>query len=344
VQLYALAGNHQSTVAQAPNAFGSAQSVQESKAAKLPAKVSFDRNGPPDASETYRIRVFGRADLLRDAFVGLALDPDLGRRPEDDSLGVDSATGLVWVSDPDSGWIGYVLRGLPNGTRTTVRQFSTQKSTWRPDPPSDEAAYYELAASTPVLTGRRDDVRFLVSIAVGELSSRDLEFDLVILRAPTLDRLRQAASIAIASAGSPAGSGAETSTLNNRFRLVQAPPEPAAHPGLARISSSLVPGLAEDGRALASPSSGLREAVRKHGITALAFAVPKGAEANVRIRIYSSTGQFVRTLLDETEQPGSYRVQWDKKDERGVLVAPGVYVAIMEAPGFRATTKLVIIP
>lgn len=49
----------------------------------------------------------------------------------------------------------------------------------------------------------------------------------------------------------------------------------------------------------------------------------------------------MRALTDESYDPGAYRVQWDLKDERGARVSPGVYLVIMEAPGFRDMTKLV---
>jgi hypothetical protein len=49
-------------------------------------------------------------------------------------------------------------------------------------------------------------------------------------------------------------------------------------------------------------------------------------------------------LVDDTYSPGAYRAQWDLKDQRGRQVAPGVYIAIMEAPGFRAMTRLVVVP
>jgi hypothetical protein len=52
----------------------------------------------------------------------------------------------------------------------------------------------------------------------------------------------------------------------------------------------------------------------------------------------------LRVLVDETYNPGAYRVQWDRKDQRGATVAPGVYLAIMQARGFRSMTKLVVVP
>lgn len=84
--------------------------------------------------------------------------------------------------------------------------------------------------------------------------------------------------------------------------------------------------------------------MRRHGITALAFAVRDGAPARVKIRVYDPAGRLLRTLVDDTFAPGAYRAQWDLADQRGNRVPPGVYIAVMEAEGFRGMTRLVVVP
>jgi flagellar hook assembly protein FlgD len=86
----------------------------------------------------------------------------------------------------------------------------------------------------------------------------------------------------------------------------------------------------------------MRAQLRESGITALDYAVPGGEEAEVRILIYGNRGQLVRTLVRESRSAGEYHVEWDKLNERGERVAPGVYTAVMEAAGFRAMRKLVV--
>jgi hypothetical protein len=138
-----------------------------------------------------------------------------------------------------------------------------------------------------------------------------------------------------------------------KFHLTQAVPEPTAPAGVRSISPREVPGLSLSVSGTGAPEvrqppamidkAALRAAVMQHGITALAFAVPDGQAATVRIRVYDPAGRLVRELTDETFDAGAYRVDWDKRDERGAKVAPGVYIAVMEAPGFRSTTKLVVV-
>lgn len=96
------------------------------------------------------------------------------------------------------------------------------------------------------------------------------------------------------------------------------------------------------GRSGEAPAQSLRAQLREVGITALDYAIPAGQDTEVRILIYSNRGQLVRTLVREFKGSGEYHVEWDKLSERGERVPPGVYVAVMEATGFRATRKLVV--
>src|SRR6266540_4529916 len=89
------------------------------------------------------------ADRAAGAFVGLALDPELGGRPGDELLGWEADANLAWVEDPDSGVLGYRLIDVPRGATVTVRQFSTRADAWRPAPAGDSAAYAEITARDP---------------------------------------------------------------------------------------------------------------------------------------------------------------------------------------------------
>ena len=53
----------------------------------------------------------------------------------------------------------------------------------------------------------------------------------------------------------------------------------------------------------------------------------------MRLRIYNTLGQVVRTLVHEVQPAGRYQVVWDSRDERGVAVASGVYLARLIYPG-----------
>lgn len=67
-----------------------------------------------------------------------------------------------------------------------------------------------------------------------------------------------------------------------------------------------------------------------------------GAPVAVRIRIFNIGGRLVRVAVDETLGPGYYNYTWDGRNDSGTALPPGVYVAIMTAPGFRQTTKLIL--
>ena len=60
----------------------------------------------------------------------------------------------------------------------------------------------------------------------------------------------------------------------------------------------------------------------------------------VRLVIYNVLGQPVRTLVDGSRAAGSYQVKWDARDEGGVLLSTGVYIARLSYPGGAQTQRL----
>ena len=100
------------------------------------------------------------------------------------------------------------------------------------------------------------------------------------------------------------------------------------------------------------------EDARVNGITGVRFGVPRPsapsasakqerrtrAQERVRIQvlIYDTGGRLVRTAVSEDLDPGFYQYQWDVRSDRGERVAPGVYVLVMNAPGFAKSSKLIV--
>lgn len=152
------------------------------------------------------------------------------------------------------------------------------------------------------------------------------------------------------------------------FSLAQAAPLPAAtvsldasRTGLRRIQKTDMPRLRGGGGGSISPTV---KDVWVNGIAGIQFGVPRPTpaasaidgdrattamrgeasrdQASVQIRIYDTGGRLVRTAVNENLNPGYYQYQWDGLDNRGQRVAPGVYVAVMTAPGFSKTSKLII--
>ena len=60
----------------------------------------------------------------------------------------------------------------------------------------------------------------------------------------------------------------------------------------------------------------------------------------VRLEIYNLLGQPVRTLVDQFQDAGSYRVPWDARDQGGATVAAGVYIVRLHYPGGVQTQRL----
>ena len=64
------------------------------------------------------------------------------------------------------------------------------------------------------------------------------------------------------------------------------------------------------------------------------------ADGPVRLEIYNLLGQRIRTLVDEAQAAGSYRVHWDARDGRGAVVAAGVYLVRLHYPGGVQTRRM----
>ena len=56
------------------------------------------------------------------------------------------------------------------------------------------------------------------------------------------------------------------------------------------------------------------------------------ADGPVRLEIYNLLGQRIRTLVDEVQAAGAYRVRWNARDGRGAAVATGVYFIRLQHP------------
>lgn len=66
-------------------------------------------------------------------------------------------------------------------------------------------------------------------------------------------------------------------------------------------------------------------------------------QADVSIRVYSTTGRLVKTLVDRRTDPGRHAVTWDGRNSSGQRVADGIYFYKMEAGPFKATKKVLLV-
>jgi len=74
--------------------------------------------------------------------------------------------------------------------------------------------------------------------------------------------------------------------------------------------------------------------------TTIRYAVP--AAGAVSIRVYSVRGQLVKTLRQESGNPGTYEVRWNGKDDQGRQAPSGIYFVSVQQGFMNSTTRLVL--
>jgi hypothetical protein len=76
------------------------------------------------------------------------------------------------------------------------------------------------------------------------------------------------------------------------------------------------------------------------GTTTLAFALAQAGP--VELAVYGVDGRRIATLVQETREPGQYRLTWDGRDAGGQPVRSGLYYARLTTPQGRFTRTLVL--
>ena len=67
------------------------------------------------------------------------------------------------------------------------------------------------------------------------------------------------------------------------------------------------------------------------------------AGARVSISVYNVLGELERTLVNQKQKAGNYSVNWDGKDNKGLLVSSGVYLCTIRSKDFVKTLKMILI-
>lgn len=75
--------------------------------------------------------------------------------------------------------------------------------------------------------------------------------------------------------------------------------------------------------------------------TTIRYQVPK--TVNVKLKIYNTTGQLIRLLVNQTQTPGKHLTIWDGMNEVGQPVSAGVYFCRIEADNQILTRKMVLL-
>jgi hypothetical protein len=77
-------------------------------------------------------------------------------------------------------------------------------------------------------------------------------------------------------------------------------------------------------------------------ITVIEYSATRGAD--VRLKVYDSSGRLVRTLIDEICGESAYRaVIWNGDNDVGQPLSSGIYFALLESGGERETRKMVLL-
>ena len=64
---------------------------------------------------------------------------------------------------------------------------------------------------------------------------------------------------------------------------------------------------------------------------------------DVSMDLYDIDGRVIRTLKNERQSPGKYRVVWDGKNSKGILQPSGIYILSFRAGSFRANKRISLI-
>ncbi len=90
-------------------------------------------------------------------------------------------------------------------------------------------------------------------------------------------------------------------------------------------------------------SSGLEPNVPNPFNASTQIAYRLSTPGPVRLEIYNTLGQPVRTLVDQVQAAGWYQIRWDARDQGGAAVATGVYLTRLHHPGGMQTRRLLLL-
>ena len=75
--------------------------------------------------------------------------------------------------------------------------------------------------------------------------------------------------------------------------------------------------------------------------TNISFSIAKNS--NVRLDIFNSLGEHVRTLVDQNYESGNYTTIWNARDDFGYKVNSGIYIYRLSANNFVQSRRMVLV-
>lgn len=76
-------------------------------------------------------------------------------------------------------------------------------------------------------------------------------------------------------------------------------------------------------------------------VTTITYQLPE--DSNISLKIFNNNGKLVKVLIEEYERIGSYQINWDGRDENGVLVPSGLYLYQIATGSYSQSNKMVLI-
>ena len=77
--------------------------------------------------------------------------------------------------------------------------------------------------------------------------------------------------------------------------------------------------------------------------TTISFALEGNESRQMQLAVYDVRGALVRTLLDEVLEPGTYRLEWDGRDQSGRQMASGVYFLRLKSASESRMRKMILL-
>ncbi len=79
--------------------------------------------------------------------------------------------------------------------------------------------------------------------------------------------------------------------------------------------------------------------------TRIRFDIPnlQGEKVRVQLSVYNLFGQLVRTLVNEDRTPGVHEIDWDGRNDEGLVVPSGMYFYTVRAGEFKETKKMLFL-
>jgi hypothetical protein len=77
------------------------------------------------------------------------------------------------------------------------------------------------------------------------------------------------------------------------------------------------------------------------GATRFDYALPR--DERVTLAVYDARGRRVRRLLDGVRRAGAASASWDRHDDAGREVPPGIYFARLHAGGMTRVRKIIVV-